>query len=104
MTESILISNDNSIQVECQDPRTLAYINNATVTCTLKDANGVNVVGQSWPLTLVYVSGSNGLYRGILEEELVLVGQAPYFAHIDVDAGSDVKGFKKLLCIAKENN
>lgn len=88
---SIYMQSDNVITVsEVKNALTDAYINNATVTCTLKDSAGVNVLGQTWPLTLSYVSASNGVYKGTLEDGLTLVRGRYYVAHVDIDAGSDL--------------
>lgn len=54
------------------------YINNATVTLiALTDAvSGAAILGQSFPLTLGYVAGSNGRYRASLDYDLVVtIGQ-----------------------------
>jgi hypothetical protein len=46
---------------------TPGFINNATVTLTLLDAlTEVPVLGQTWPVTLSYVTGSDGTYRATL--------------------------------------
>ena len=38
------------------------YVNDAIVTVTIKGSNGVEIVDESWPVTLPYVVGSNGDY------------------------------------------
>lgn len=86
----ILIGNDNLLVLdELKNVATDAFINTgATVTATLKTAAGVTVVG---PLTLSYVSASDGKYRATVEEDLAVVANMAYEMHIDVDAGSDLK-------------
>lgn len=84
----VYIGNDNYIEVDgLKDKATDAYINDATVACTLKDSGGNNVTGQSWPLTLSYVASSNGKYRGLLDNALVLTARKMYTAHITVVGG-----------------
>ena len=39
------------------------YVNDATVTATITDASDVDVTGQTWPVTLDYVTGSDGVYK-----------------------------------------
>lgn len=68
--------------------QTAAYINDATVEATLVDRSDAEVSGQSWPLTLSYVAASDGTYRGVLEEDLVVVAGAPYTAKITATSGS----------------
>ncbi len=49
------------------------YVATAVVEATLYDADGVAVVGQTWPLVLGYVSDSRGTYRGVLLAALDVV-------------------------------
>lgn len=69
------------------------YINDATVTVTIKDADGVEVTGETWPLTMDYVAASNGNYRAILVDGLALVGKRKYVAYISADGGTDRIGY-----------
>lgn len=39
------------------------FVNDATVTVTIKDSAGVDLVGESWPVTLPFVAASDGIYR-----------------------------------------
>jgi hypothetical protein len=87
---NIYLSNDNLLSVEnLKNAATGVFINDATVTATLKDSLGVSVAGQTWPLSLVFVSSSNGVYRGTLEDDLSLNEGEAYTAEINADAGSD---------------
>lgn len=67
------------------------FINNldpGKVECTIKTEEGIAVMGQSWPVNLLYVSASDGVYRGIIEDEVDFGAEGGTFvAHIDVDAG-----------------
>lgn len=61
--------NTNLISVlGVQNAVTGGYINDATVTVTLKDLKKVNLGldSGSWPVTCSYVSASNGNYQGIV--------------------------------------
>src|SRR5512143_1733125 len=62
------------------------YLNDATITVTVKDAAGNSVAGEEWPATMTYVDGSNGDYVLGLTYLLELVGGAKYTAVIDADA------------------
>lgn len=66
-----------------------AYVNDATVSVTVKDSSGSNVSGQSWPTTMTYVTDSNGNYRAILKDVAVLQARKNYTAVVSVNAGSD---------------
>ena len=52
-------------------------VNDATVTVTVFDSNGVELTGQAWPLTLDFVALSKGIYRktvppisGLIDDEI----------------------------------
>lgn len=58
-----------------------AYINDATVTMTLKDSAGASVSGATG-LSLTYVTDSNGLYQGTLPYTLSLTAGESYTLEI----------------------
>lgn len=65
--------NDMLVEVDgLQDSSDDSYLNAATVTATIKDADGVEVSGISLPITLSYVSSSNGKYQGVFDKLLSL--------------------------------
>lgn len=68
-----------------------AWINDATVTVTIKDADGNNVAGAV-ALDMTYAAGSNGNYSAILAAELPLLARRVYRAVIEVDAGTNRRG------------
>lgn len=83
--EIIYIGNDNYVELSSlKNKATDAYINDAAVTATVKDQTGTDVTGQSWPVTMAYVSGSNGTYRGTLEDGLDLEHNDFYTTFFDV--------------------
>lgn len=65
------------------------FINDATVTVTIKDGVGNNVTGATWPLAMDYVTASDGNYRTILTHELAFAHNAKYVAAIDADGGTN---------------
>jgi hypothetical protein len=86
----IYIANDNVLELTgLQNSVSDAYQNSATVTVTVTDSAGTDVVGETWPVTLVYVSGSNGDYRANLTDSLVLTDGSKYAATITADAGAN---------------
>lgn len=94
MAGAIYLSNDNLLEIDgLKNTATDAYINNATVTATLVDEGGTAVVGETWPITLSYVSGSDGKYRGTLKDTLSLTAGLGYTAQITADGGADLKGY-----------
>jgi hypothetical protein len=73
-----------------------ASIDNATVTVTIKDDQGVNVAGATWPLTMSYVAASAGDYRAFLSEDLGFIAKGKYIAAIDADGGTNLVGHWEL--------
>jgi len=73
-TENILlIANSNMLELNgLHNAVTNTFVNSATVVATLQDSQGVDVVGETWPVTLSYVSGTNGCYRVLLDPSIVL--------------------------------
>jgi hypothetical protein len=69
------------------------FVNNATVSVTIKDASGTNVAGVTWPLTMAYVADSDGEYRAIMPHGAALVSGRQYTAEISLDAGENRVGF-----------
>jgi len=87
------VGNTNVLELTgLQNALTAAYINDATVTVTVKDAAGTAVSGETWPLAMSYVAASNGDYRAVLVNGLALLAGRKYVAHIDADGGADLDG------------
>lgn len=86
------IANTNVLQLEgLKNSLTGAFLNSATVTVTVKGPDGVNVSGETWPLTMDYVTSSNGNYRGILAHSLPFT-KREYVAHVDANGGAGLIG------------
>lgn len=67
---------------------TNAWVTDAVVTATLKTTGGAEVDGQSWPLTLAYVEGSKGVYRGTLLHSLSVVDKQALVCVLDAVSGA----------------
>lgn len=78
-----------------------SYLDAATVTVSLATQAGVPVVGESWPLALDYVTGSNGTYSATLRDTLELVPGVRYVATVNVDAGEGRTARWTMDCIAR---
>lgn len=87
----VFINNDNVIFVRglrnVMEPEG-QYLNDATVEVTLKNHMNQEVSGQSWPLTLAYITDSDGDYQGQLEDGIAMA-PATHKLAVHVDAGSD---------------
>ncbi len=94
MAQALYKSNDNLLEIDgLKNAATDAYIDDATVTVTLVDAEGAEVTGQSWPTTMSYVASSNGKYRAVLKDALSVTNLDRYTAKITADGGSDLLGY-----------
>lgn len=93
----IYISNDNVITlVGLQNALDTAnYLNAAAVTVTLVDSDDVDVVGETWPLTMDYVAASDGNYRATLADTLTL-SAGEYVAQVNANAGAGLQGYWEL--------
>lgn len=69
------------------DEVTAAYVSNATVLLTFVDSSGAEVSGETWPLTMDYVSGSDGDYQATVSENADFVEGGNYFARIVATSG-----------------
>lgn len=66
------LNSDNTLTLEgLFDDASEAYVNDATVQLTLVDSAETEFAGQSWPLAMAYVAGSDGDYRGVIEDSVV---------------------------------
>ena len=87
--ELIYDANSNMVEVQgLQDAADDSYLNAATVSVTLKDLDGIDVVGETWPVNLPYEALSNGEYRGAISSGITLVKRQRLTAHIDAVEGA----------------
>lgn len=95
MSLALYVNSDNLIQLDLlRLAATGGYVNDATVTFTLKDADEVVVVsGVSMP----YVAASNGRYQGTLQDTVSLTTGLKYFLEVTATSGANVL-FKRVDC------
>lgn len=77
---------------------TEAYINNATVTMTLKDLS-LNAVSGASNLSLTYVTGSNGKYQGTIPSTVTLTDGATYYLDITITSSTTIRT-DRITCVA----
>lgn len=61
-----------------------SFVNDATITVTIKDKDGVDVTGVSWPQPMAYVGGSNGEYKVTIDRVAGFVDGVGYVAYVDI--------------------
>lgn len=100
---TLYVGNDTVLEVKgLKNEVTGAFLNAATVTATLSDsASGAEVSGQSWPVTLAYVAGSDGDYRATLSYAMSLTANGRYTASITADAGAGLRAQWSVPCRAQ---
>lgn len=103
MTPDVFIDDsDNTLTLNgLYDPVGEAYLNAATVTCTLKHPDGTEVAGQSWPTTMAYVSGSDGAYQCNLADTLDVDDGDAVKVVVNADGGgtNQVREFHSILTV-----
>ncbi len=98
--------NDNILKlVGMTDNENDTYLNNITgVQATIKDYDGHNVSGVSWPVSVNYVIGSDGNYIAVLPYTAVVTLSQQYIVNITGNAGVgkifDVN--LRALCVENE--
>lgn len=87
----LFVGNDNLVTVdELKNVSDGSYINDATVTMTLKDSSDADVANGSWPVTLGYVTSSNGKYQGVLQDGITTTSGSNYVLHVDVTGDNKI--------------
>ena len=98
----LLIGNDLSLRVlGLKDADTGDYIDDASVSAIVRDVAGNPVTGAEWPVTLSHVGGSNGDYRGVLQNTMNLREGHTYFVDVTADDGIGNIGFWKFKVPAR---
>ena len=75
------------------------FVNDATVTFTVKDSDGTAVAGAE-NVVMYYVGNSNGKYNGVLQSSVSLIDGATYYVEVTATSGSLV-GFRRCQAIAQ---
>jgi hypothetical protein len=84
------VGNSNNIEVNgLRSDLESKFLNDATITVTIKDASGQPVSGEVWPQTMSYVPGTDGNYVLGLTRFLEMNSGAKYTAYIDANASDE---------------
>lgn len=74
-----------------QNGKTVYLTSTAVVQLTLR-VDDVLVPGETWPIALTYIAGSNGDFQGNLKDTLTLPASGVAVAQLVVDNGADQRG------------
>jgi hypothetical protein len=72
-----------------------SFVNNASMSFTLKNSAGSAVSGAS-SISMTYISGTEGCYYGILEDGVSLTDGSTYYLEITATGSSDRVGFRRI--------
>jgi hypothetical protein len=87
--KEIYLNNDNLLSVAgLKNASSGSFMNDATVTATLKDSASAVVTGQTFPLTLAYMAGTDGNYQATLQDTLNITENTIYTAEITATSSS----------------
>lgn len=93
-THYIFIGNTSSVQLnKLKSGVTGEYVNDAGVTMTLKDSEGNEVAGESWPVSLQYVTDSNGNYVGAFSHSIAVTDGEVYTAELQAVLSDGSRAF-----------
>ncbi len=85
-TSIVFVNNDNYVELSAlKNAITDVFINDATVTVTVKDTDGIEIglpSGESFPKTMAYVADSDGIYRVTFDKETEWIVGTKYVATI----------------------
>lgn len=91
-----LYAGNNTIDVELvglKDASESTFINDATVTVTIFEEDGVTeVTGETWPVSMLYVAASNGDYLGVVSANSNIVAGSKYMISISAQDTDGNKG------------
>lgn len=94
------IDNDNMLKVTLSGETASGVaidFSGATVTVTLEETTGTDVTGETWPLSMTYISGTtSALFAATLTDTLTLAAATDYQAVISGNNG-DGQAFKTTV-------
>lgn len=97
---ALYVGNDLRVRWDrMTDELTGLYINDATVSFTLKDSTGIAVTGAN-AVSMPYVTSSNGRYQAKLAGTVSLTNGARYYLEISASSAGRV-GFRRIACTAQ---
>jgi hypothetical protein len=81
------------------DGQTGSAVSGATVVATILDAAGVQVAGQTWPVTLDEDPVTSGRYSAVLEPDLEVTAGDELSAIVTATAGPTIRTFVLAILV-----
>ena len=102
LTQQILLYRNSQLieLIGLVNSKTGLPVTTAIVSVTLKDKNGVNVPGETWPLNMPHVA--DGTYDAVFSSTLGVILKEVYTAEVSADGGGGLIGFWKLPLVVRE--
>jgi hypothetical protein len=97
----LLVGNDLPVYFNGVQDAAGEYRSDAVVTADLLDSNGATVVSG---ITLSYLTGSSGRYRGTIQSSVSLTAGAEYTLILLATIGGDFQTRIDVPCIALNRN
>lgn len=98
------LSSDNSVTLSgLRRSSDDAYVNDASVDLVLVDEDGDQVAGQTWPTSMIYVSGSDGDYRAVIESAVLVTKGLAYLAKITATGAGLLRYWEIPLVFAADD-
>ena len=99
--QTLYIGADNVLELRgWEDKVNSAYLNSGTVSGIVKTITGAEVSGVSWPVSMDYVPASDGTYRAVIDNDIVLSENVVYALEITAVEG-EVEDFYRIPVVAK---
>lgn len=78
-----------------------SFINDAVITATVvKKSDRTEVAGVTWPVSVVYVAASDGIYRGTLPYTMDIADRDKLIVLVEIDAGAGLKQHRECSVTA----
>ncbi len=83
----IFLKNTGLVQINgLKDALTKTPVNDAVATVTLKELDGSEVSGETWPVSLSYLAGSDGNYAATFSDSVAILDEGDYIMEVSAIA------------------
>ena len=102
MDFNVFVGNDTVLEYGgLRDGITFQVITDATLEVTINDLAGDPVAGITWPVTLIPVADTDGVYRAVMDKAVAVVAGTDYRAELTIAASGSRDGAFSIPFTAK---